>query len=399
MGEFIIMLRNVLIFVALAIPGYLLVKFGMLKQEQSGVLSKILMFLALPFLIFSGTVNNLSFNKKTLLMIGIVLGIGIIYTLIMFFISKPLTGMEKSEKTKGMMRFCSVFSNNGFLGIPLAVAVFGRDSLVFTVLILLNIISNVLMYTLGAYLVSGDKQSINVKKVVLNPVLIAFVLGLIFNLLNISKYVPEVITFSEHFSSLVTPISMTVLGMKLSTICFSKMFNTAKLYYVSFLKLILFPIVIIMILLMFKNFLLNIEFENLVLGVFFAFAMPTAGLATTFADEFNGDTENAVIYTLGTTILLDGKLIAYNPETSYSQVKALSDNCEIVTIYDNVVVEVIKPVCKIINSSKLGFVIVKNAMNRNYEIINCMGDLLKTGCISSALEQIDIPLASILIIK
>lgn len=97
--------------------------------------------------------------------------------------------------------------------------------------------------------------------------------------------------------------------------------------------------------------------------------------------------------------LLDGKLIAYNPETSYSQVKALSDNCEIVTVYDNVVVEVIKPVCKIINSSKLGFVIVKNAMNRNYEIINCMGDLLKTGCISSALEQIDIPLASILIIK
>ena len=97
--------------------------------------------------------------------------------------------------------------------------------------------------------------------------------------------------------------------------------------------------------------------------------------------------------------LLDGKLIAYNPETSYSQVKALSDNCEIVTVYDNFVVEVIKPVCKIINSSKLGFVIVKNAMNRNYEIINCMGDLLKTGCISSALEQIDIPLASILIIK
>ena len=52
MSEFIIMLRNVLIFVALAIPGYLLVKFKMLKQEQSGVLSKILMFLALPFLIF-----------------------------------------------------------------------------------------------------------------------------------------------------------------------------------------------------------------------------------------------------------------------------------------------------------------------------------------------------------
>ena len=303
MSEFIIMLRNVLIFVALAIPGYLLVKFKMLKQEQSGVLSKILMFLALPFLIFSGTVNNLSLNKEIMLMMGIVLGIGIIYTLIMFLISKPLVGMEKNKKAKEMMRFCSVFSNNGFLGIPLAIAVVGRESLVFTVLILLNIISNVLMYTLGTYLVSGDKQSIHIKKVLLNPVLIAFILGLIFNLSHISKFIPEVITFSDYFSSLVTPISMTVLGMKLATISFTKIFKSTKLYYVSFLKLILFPIVIVAIILAFKNIISTTYFEGLVLGVFFAFAMPTAGLATTFADEFNGDTENAVVYTLGTTIL------------------------------------------------------------------------------------------------
>ena len=303
MGEFIIMLRNVIIFVALAIPGYMLVRFGILRQEQSGVLSKILMFLAMPFLIFSGSVNNLSFNREAQLMIGIVLVIGIAYTLAMFFVSKPLVGMKKSETTKGMVRFCSVFSNNGFLGIPLAVAVFGRESRVFAVLILLNIISNVLMYILGPNLVSGVKQSVNIKKVFLNPVLIAFVLGVLFNLLHISNYIPEVTIFSDYFSGLVTPISMTILGMKMATVRFSSILKAGKLYYVSVLKLVVFPIVIIAILLAFKNLFVNIEFESLVLGVFFAFSMPTAGLATTFADEFNGDTENAVIYTLGTTIL------------------------------------------------------------------------------------------------
>ena len=125
----------------------------------------------------------------------------------------------------------------------------------------------------------------------------------IFNLSHISKFIPEVITFSDYFSSLVTPISMTVLGMKLATISFTKIFKSTKLYYVSFLKLILFPIVIVAIILAFKNIISTTYFEGLVLGVFFAFAMPTAGLATTFADEFNGDTENAVVYTLGTTIL------------------------------------------------------------------------------------------------
>lgn len=303
MEELIIMLRNVLVFVALALPGYIFVKLGMLKAEQSGVLSKILMYLALPFLIFSGTVNNLSFSKEQLLLMGISVVIGIAYTFVMFFVSKPLVLTEKNEKTRGVMRFCAVFSNNGFLGIPLAVAIFGRNSQVFTVLILLNIISNMLMYSLGAYLVSGDKQSINIKKVLLNPVLIAFVLGLVFNLLNISKYVPEVVTFSDHFSSLVTPVSMTILGMKLATVSFGKMLKSGKLYYVSALKLLIFPVVIIAVLLPFKNLGWNIDYVSMILGMFFAFAMPTAGLATTFADEFKGDTESAVIFTLGTTIL------------------------------------------------------------------------------------------------
>ena len=59
MEEFVIMLRNVLMFVALAIPGYILVKGKLLKPEQSGVLSKLLMYLALPFMIFSARSRNL----------------------------------------------------------------------------------------------------------------------------------------------------------------------------------------------------------------------------------------------------------------------------------------------------------------------------------------------------
>ena len=303
MDEFITMLRNVLMFVALALPGYALVRFGVIKQEQSGVLSKLLMYLALPFLIFSGTVNNLSFDKESLLTLGIVAVIGIAYTFVMFFASKPLVSMEKDKKTSGMMRFCAVFSNNGFLGIPLAVAVFGRDSQVFTVLILLNIINNVLMYTLGAYLVTGDPKNIQLKKAFLNPVLIAFLLGLACNLLRIADHIPEVITFSEHFSGLVTPVSMTILGIKLGSVPFASLFKSGKLYYVSALKLILFPLVIIAALLPLRALLGNLQYEGMILGVFIAFAMPTAGLATTFADEFDGDTQSAVIFTLGTTVL------------------------------------------------------------------------------------------------
>ena len=303
MGEFIIMLRNVLIFVALAIPGYLLVKGKLLKPEQSGVLSKLLMYLALPFMIFSGVIKNLAFTKESLVMLGLVAVIGIAVVLGMFLVSAPLTKMEKNQKTRGMLRFCSVFANNGFLGIPLAVAVFGGDSPVFTVVIVLNIINNVLMYTLGAYLTTGDKKNISVKKAFFNPVLIAFVLGCVCNLLNVKKYVPEVITFSDHFSNVVTPLSMTIIGMKLGATSFKTLFRSGKLYYVSFLKLVLFPIAVTAAMFVLRALPVNVPAESIILGVFVAFSMPTAGLAATFADEFGGDSENAVIFTLGTTVL------------------------------------------------------------------------------------------------
>ena len=303
MGEFIIMLRNVLMFVALAIPGYILVRAKLLQPAQSGVLSKLLMVLALPFMIFSGVVKNLTFNAESLLMLGVVAVLGIVCVMAMFFVSAPLTKMEKNQKTKGMMRFCAVFANNGFLGIPLAVAVFGADSVVFTVLIVLNIINNVLMYTLGAYLATGDKANINLKKAFINPVLIAFVLGCLCNLLQVKKVVPEVLTFSDHFSSIVTPISMTVIGMKLGAVSMGSLFGSRKLYYVSLLKLILFPVILTGAAILLQLTGWNLPMEGIILGVFVAYATPTAGLAATFADEFGGDTDNAVIFTLGTTVL------------------------------------------------------------------------------------------------
>ena len=304
MDALLIMLRNVLLFVALAIPGYLLVRCGQMKQEQSGALSKLLMYVGMPFLILGSTINNLSFNKELLLTLGVVAVVGVAYTFLMFLASAPLTAATGEEKTRGMMRFSSVFSNNGFLGIPLAMAVFGADSPIMTVLILLNIITNVMMYTLGAYLVSGDKSKMNLRKAFLNPVLIAFVVGIVLNLINVKSYVPEVATYSTHFSNLVTPISMTILGMKMGAIKITSLFSSPRTYYVSALKLILFPAVIVAALLAVRAIPAVTVVDNaMVLGFFIALAMPTAGLASTFADSFGGDTENAVAFTLGTTLL------------------------------------------------------------------------------------------------
>ena len=155
MSEFVIMLRNVLLFVALAIPGYILVKTRLMGEKSSGVLSKLLTYLGMPFLILSSTLN-ISFTGEFAIKIVLVGLAGVVFTVLFFLLSALLIKNKEDEKRKGMARFCMVFSNNGFLGIPLAKAVFG-DSPVVTYLIILNIITNVLMFTLGVYLISGDK--------------------------------------------------------------------------------------------------------------------------------------------------------------------------------------------------------------------------------------------------
>ena len=199
------------------------------------------------------------------------------------------------------MRFAMVYTNSGFLGIPLASAVFGSDSVIVIYIILLNIISNLFLFTVGVYMISGDKSHIQIKKALVNPVLIAFILGIILNLTGVVSYVPELLTFSDYFKHIVTPISMTVLGIKMGTVRFRELFNRPAMYYTSLIRLVIFPALAV-VLLWALGGVIPVD-TDMLLGMLIGFACPTAAMATALAEKYDGDTENAVIYTLGTTVL------------------------------------------------------------------------------------------------
>lgn len=301
MDTFMIMLKNVLIFVLLAVPGYLLVRGEKLTQTDSGGFSLLLTNVCIPFMILSSALK-LEFSgefTRSILITGI---IGILFTLVMFFATAPMTAKVQNEKTRGIMRFCMIFANNGFIGIPLAKAVFGDGSAVMAYLIILNVINNVMLFTLGIFLVSGDKKTISVKKGLMNPVLISFLIGVALNLLGVGKAVPELQSYATYFSNAVTPLSMVVLGMKLATVPMKNLFGSKKMYYTSFARLIAFPVMGVALMLLLQPISGLLIGSDAIIGFFVAFAMPAAGLATAFADQYQGDVENAVIGTLGSTI-------------------------------------------------------------------------------------------------
>ena len=300
MDAFIIMLKNVVVFVLLAVPGFILVKTKVLKAEQTKVLSKMLQYVGMPFLIFGNTLHmnfDAHFTKMSLVTLGLIS----VYLVSIFILSKWLVPKEEDKKKKGVMRYAAIFSNCGFLAIPLAQAVFKEQPEVVTFVILLNILTNMFIYTLGVYLVSGDKNAVNFKSVLLNPVMIAFFVGIIFNILKVDTYVPEVVDYSDYFSCIVTSLSMTVIGVKLGSIKLSALFTSARTYYVSFLKLVLFPVVYVAILIALHKWLYLPE--TIVMAFFISIAMPTSGMSSAFADIYHGDAEGAVRYTLSSTVL------------------------------------------------------------------------------------------------
>ncbi len=296
-----IMLKNVIVFVLLAMPGFILVKTKIVKTTESGILSKLMTYVGMPFLILSSTLN-VTFSGEfigKILLVGIA---GIAFVVGTFFISVLFLNKKDEEQKQKMARFCMVFANNGFLGLPLAEAVFGNSPVV-TYMVVLNILNNVLMFTLGVYLISGDKGAINPKKALLSPVLIAFIMGIVLNLLNVKSVLPELVTYSNHLKGIVTPLSMTVLGIKMAEIKLGDLFKERSMYAVSSVKLLVFPVISVALMFLLKivpAFAVNTE---MVVAFFMAFAMPTAGMASTFADQYNGDTKNSVAYTLGSTLL------------------------------------------------------------------------------------------------
>ena len=122
-------------------------------------------------------------------------------------------------------------------------------------------------------------------------------------LLGASALVPELQTYATHFSGIVTPLSMLVLGIKLAEVPMKKLFTSGRMYYTALIRLILFPILCVAVMLLLHKSGVAMFNRDMVLAFFVAYAMPTAGLASAFADQHKGDGENAVICTLGTTVL------------------------------------------------------------------------------------------------
>lgn len=292
-----IVLKQMLILFLIMLVGFICRKKSIINNEGSKVLSSIVVNVANPALILSASINKESVVKGNELLFVAFLSIGVyVFMLIMAQIIVLL--LKTSTKETGTYKVMTVFSNIGFIGLPLISAVYGSDALLYASFFLIPY--NVLIYTWGIHAMSKNKEVSVSNKIAWNKI---FNVGVIACAITIVLYlfqirVPAFIESTvTSISNLTAPLSMMVIGDSIALMDIKKLIADKKLMIFSFIKLIILPIVGMLVI---KT--MNLSFE--MMGVCLVMlATPVGSMTAMLAQQFDGDYEFASKGVALTTLL------------------------------------------------------------------------------------------------
>lgn len=161
---YILVMKQLITMCLIALGGFIFSKAFKVQEEHQKFLSKLLLYFINPFMVVKSF--NLEFNADKLAQLGFVFLVSLIIHLIMILI-----GFFSSREQVDRLAVC--FTNCGFIGIPLIRGVFGDEGVFYLMGYL--VVFNILIWTYGYYIMSG---SINLKKIITNPNIIAVVIGI-----------------------------------------------------------------------------------------------------------------------------------------------------------------------------------------------------------------------------
>ena len=291
----------VALFLIMMVPGFILKKLELVSERAGRDFSNLVLYAAQPFLIINSFMRP--FSAKEAADIGISALLAVFFqTLLVFFSMLFFKRTEKTRQT--VLRFSLIFSNIGFMGMPLINFIFGADAVVY---VSVNVvIFNLFAWTLGYYMYSGDKKYVSLRGALLNPVMIATMIGLLIFFLDASALFPNdgiVRSVCTSLGALVSPLSMIIIGMRLASVLNKESLRLfdAKLFLAHGARLLLAPLLTFVFLFTFNR----IGFcSDTVASVFLITAStPAAAITTMLAEKFDGDAPYASILVSSSTIL------------------------------------------------------------------------------------------------
>lgn len=270
----LIILQQTLTMLLLMGTGVVLTRIGILDDAASSALGKLLVSCIIPCV----TLNSFMVPMKEggLGLLGQSAILGMASLAIAMAVSYIIFSRREPEQDFG-----AAFSNAGFVGIPLVSATFGKEA-VFYIAPMISFL-NILQWTYGEWLLTGDSRKVQLKSVLLNPVLIATVMGILLYATQLP--VPGIVSRSvEMLADTNTPIAMLVLGSYLAKTQPKSLVADVRVWAGSIVRLFVVPLATALLIR-----LSGMGNSEMVQALFIASAAPVGANVAIFAQQCGAD--------------------------------------------------------------------------------------------------------------
>jgi predicted permease len=183
--------------------------------------------------------------------VGIFAALIILVHAVMLGCSYLILRKKSIEPVYRIITIGTTFGNCAFFGIPIIEAMLPESAsglILYTTVY--AVVMNVIGWTVGSAIISRDAKYISLKKILLNPAMLGFVAAIIFFVLGVrfnGTYTAMLGSMIQQTARMATPLSMIVMGMRLSTMKLSELFSDYRLYITIAVKQMFMPLIAFLI--------------------------------------------------------------------------------------------------------------------------------------------------------
>ncbi len=237
-------IQQMLFLFSLILIGYVLARSGLLPKNSETVLSKLENYLFIPALVLNTFVLN--FTREKLASAGKLI---VFSTVIEFFVIIAAVFCTRLATKDNYIRkiylYGLCFSNFGFMGNSVVAALFPEYFLEYVIFTLVLYII-IYLWAVPSLLMDGGegKKLTDRLKNLLNPMLICMIIGIVIGLSGI-KLPTFAASFVDSAANCMSPIAMLITGITIAKIDIKSILKIKSIYFVTILRLIVFPLVFI----------------------------------------------------------------------------------------------------------------------------------------------------------
>lgn len=281
LDNILIAARQVGILYVMVLVGVICDKIGWFTEKTGKACTDLLFYIITPSVIINSFFTQ-EFTRDSGRKLLIAVGCGFLLHFVAIAINTPL--FSKGDRDRNCVyKYGAIYGNVGYMTLPLTEALLGSEGVFYCSAVVMAF--NVVSFTHGVFLMDRDK-GFDAKKLILNPGVIAMLIGLPFFLFGIP--LPELVSKPVDFiANTQTPVAMIVFGTFLSHAKFKNLFGDGKIFLVALSKLIVLPAVMVAI---FKAIGLG---GTLLTALAISSCAPSASNTVLFSAKYGKDAELA----------------------------------------------------------------------------------------------------------